>query len=120
MSQWPSGLPQAAFLGASVGDDESRLISPMDTGPASVRKRFTAFTQTYNVPIILTGSQLLIFQEFYRTTLNQGTDSFTWIHPVDDSTVTMRFKSPPQWQSLKSGASGSREWQATLNLEILP
>lgn len=120
MSNWPATLPQQHFLGASTQDDESRLVSAMDAGPALVRKRFTAFTQTVETPIVLTGTELAAFNTFYRVTLNQGADSFTWTDPQTDSSVTFRFKSAPKWQCIKSGPVASREWKATLSLEILP
>jgi len=120
MSNWPAFLPQQYFLGNDIGDDETRLVSSMDAGPALVRNRFTAFTQTINTPIVLTGAQLATFNTFYRTTLNHGTDPFTWTNPVDDSSVSIRFKSPPKWQSIRSGLTSVRLWRAVLSLEILP
>lgn len=118
-ADWPTSLPNMK-LGTSVGDEESRLISPMDSGPASVRKRFTAFTQKVDVPMVLTGAQLAIFQTFYRTTINQGTDSFNWKDPATDAAAILRFKSPPVWSSVKSGEPNDRIWKGTLSLEILP
>lgn len=120
MSNWPSQLPQQLFLGTSQGDEESRLISQMDAGPALVRNRFTAATRKIETPMVLTGEQLVIFNTFYRTTLNNGANSFTWTDPVSDDSVTYRFKSPPVWQSVESGSPSARIWQATLSLEILP
>lgn len=120
MSNWPASLPQQYFLGVDIGDDESRLVSSMDAGPALVRNRFTAVPQPINTPIILTGTQLVTFNTFYRTTLNRGTNPFTWTNPTDDSSVSMRFKSPPKWQSIKSGLASQRLWRAVLSLEILP
>lgn len=119
MSSWPATLPNMK-LGTDIGDDESRLTTPMDAGPASVRNRFTAVTQTVNVPMVLTGTQLAAFNTFFRTTINHGTDSFTWTDPADGSSVTVRFKSKPRWQSISSGAAADRVWSGTLSLEILP
>lgn len=120
MSAWPADLPQDGFLGTDHGDDDSRLVSNMDSGPALVRKRFTAYTQSIAVPMVLTGAQYASFLTFYRTTLNQGTGPFTWKNPVDDSSVSMRFTAPPRFKSIKSGAVADRLWQGTLSLEILP
>lgn len=120
MSAWPATLPQTPFLGTEFGDDESRLISSMDAGPALVRNRFTAVPQPVSIPIVLNGTQLATFLTFYRTTLNYGTNSFTWIHPQDGSSVSYRFKTPPKWQSIRSGATADRLWRSVLNLEILP
>ena len=120
MSNWPASLPQQYFLGTDIGDDESRLISAMDAGPALIRNRFTAITKTVNSPIGLTGTQKATFDTFYRTTLNNGTDSFTWTNPVDDSSVSIRFKAPPKWQAVRPGTPAQRLWRSVLTLEILP
>lgn len=120
MSNWPAGLPQQLKIGASIGDDDSRLTSAMDAGPASVRNRFTAFTQSVQTPMIITGAQLEIFKTFYRTTLVQGSLSFDWTDPSDDTSVTYRFKTPPKWVAVRSGVPNVRLWQATLDLEIQP
>ena len=120
MSNWPASLPQTAFLGASIGDDDSRLVTGMDAGPSTRRNRFTAIKQSFNAPIVLTGTQLATFNTFYRTTLNNGADAFDWKDPTDDSTVSIAFKAPPVWTAIKPGASADRLWQSTLSLEIQP
>lgn len=121
MANWPSTLPQEMSAETTVQDDESRLISPMDAGPASVRNRFTAITQTIKTGMILTGSELQTFLTFFRTTLNHGRDSFTWTHPFDGSSVDMRFKTKPEWKCIKPDSdSSSRVWQADFELEVKP
>jgi len=121
MESWATGLPQNIFLGCSIGDDESRVITQMDSGPTTVRKRFTSFTQTVSAPIIFTGAELKIFYTFYRTTINQGTDSFRWKNPVTDESVTFRFKSAPKFECIKpSSNTDNRLWSGNLEMEILP
>jgi hypothetical protein len=121
MANWPAALPQKMFLGTQIGDDETRLITPMDSGPSSMRNRFTARTQTVKTNMVLTGSQLAIFQTFYRTTLNNGASSFTWTDPTDGNSVTIRFKTPTMWTCVKPDLDpDSRIWQSTLDLEIQP
>lgn len=121
MSAWPVTLPQKQFAGASIQDDESRLISQMDSGPASVRSRFNAITKTVSTNIIVTGTQLDTFNTFFRTTIVHGSMSFTWTDPATGSTATFRFKTKPKWTCIKpSSVVASRLWQAGLDLEILP
>ena len=121
MDTWPATLPQRLSCDTSVQDDESRAINDMDSGPASVRNRFTAITQTVEGSMVLTGSQLSIFNTFFRTTLNQGAASFSWMHPVTEETVTIRFKSKPKWKCIKPAVSvNDRLYQASLELEIQP
>lgn len=121
MSNWPAQLPQKQFMGVSVQDDESRLVTAMDAGPSTIRNRYTAITKSLNAPIILTGAQLAIFNTFLRTTLNHGTNSFTWTDPETDDSVSFRFKTKPRWQCIRPNADPDlRLWQGSLDLEILP
>ena len=120
MADWPATLPQRGLLGTDIGDDESRLTTPMDTGPASVRNRFTAYPRSTNIPMVLTGDQLETFYTFYRTTLSNGALSFTWVDPQTNESATLRFKSPPRWTCVRPGLPDNRLWRAQLALEVLP
>lgn len=121
MSNWPSQLPQKQFMGVSIQDDESRLITAMDAGPSAIRNRYTATTRSVSTSMVLTGAQLEIFNTFLRTTLNHGTNSFTWTDPENGDSVTFRFKSKPRWQCIKTSSDpDTRIWQGSLDLEILP
>ncbi|MDD5584929.1 MAG: hypothetical protein PHV55_07740 [Candidatus Omnitrophica bacterium] len=121
MDTWPVTLPQRLSADASVQDDESRATTDMDAGPASVRNRFTAITQTAKGSMILTGAQLVTFNTFFRTTIKHGSLSFYWIHPFTEEAATIRFKSKPEWKCIKSDASvNDRLFQAAFELEIQP
>ncbi len=121
MDTFPATLPQRLSSDTTVKDDESRAITDMDSGPASVRNRFTAITQTVKGSMLLTGSQLSTFYTFFRTTLKHGALSFTWSHPFTEETVTIRFKNKPEWQCIKSDPSVTdRLYQASFELEIQP
>lgn len=121
MDIFPADLPQTFLAGVSVTDDESRLTTQMDSGPSSVRNRFTAITQTVKGGMILTGSEMTIFDAFFRTTLQHGSLSFTWTHPVTGESATMRFKKKPEWVCMRSASSVlARLWKGEFELEVLP
>jgi hypothetical protein len=121
MPNWPATLPQDLLAGASIGDDESRLTTNMDAGPASVRNRFTAITQSVKGGLILTGTELETFNTFLRTTLQHGSLAFDWTDPSTGDSVSMRFKKKPQWACIKpAAAAADRYWTAEIELEILP
>ena len=121
MDSWPTELPARLLSDATVKDDESRAISDMDSGPASVRNRFTAITQTVKGSMILTGAQLVIFNTFFRTTIKHGSLTFNWIHPHTEEYAEMRFKSKVEWACVKTAlAPEDRLYQASLELEIQP
>ncbi len=121
MPTWPASLPQLPLIGMTAQDDDAVLRTSMDTGPATRRNRFTAITQSVSFPMVLTGTQRVTFDTFYRTTISHGALSFDWTDPVDDSTVSMAFKSPPKWSVVAGDATTTdRIWQTTFELEIQP
>lgn len=121
MATWPEALPQDLLAGANINDEESRLISENDAGPASIRNRFTAVSQIVKAGIILTGAELATFNTFLRTTLQHGALAFDWTDPVTGETESMRFKTKPQWSCIKpDSAVSDRLWQGSFDLEILP
>lgn len=120
MANWPASLPQNQFLGCADQDEESRLITQMDIGPAIIRNRFTANVRNVNVPIILNGTQKQTFDTFCRTTLANYSLSFFWGDPVTDSSVEFRFKTKPQFTMTRGGSTAERIWRGSMELEILP
>ncbi len=121
MPTWPASLPQNPLVGLGDQDGDSVLRTNMDTGPATRRNRYTAITQSVSFPMVLTGTQRVTFDTFYRTTISNGALAFDWTDPVDDSTVSMAFKSPPKWSLVVgSDTPADRVWRATFELEIQP
>lgn len=121
MDTWPATLPQRLSADTSVKDDESCARTDMDSGPASVRNRFTAITQSVKGSMALTGAQLTIFNTFFRSTIKNGSLSFNWIHPFTEEAVEIRFKSKPEWACIKSApAVDDRLYQSSFELEIQP
>lgn len=121
MDTWPATLPQRLSADTTVQDDESCARTDMDAGPASIRNRFTAITQTVKGSMVITGAQLTIFNTFFRTTIKYGSLTFNWIHPFTEEVVGIRFKSKPQWTCIKPAPSvDDRLHQASFELEVQP
>lgn len=119
MPSWPGTLP-SQFLGLTDSGDDTLVRTAMDAGPPTVRRRYTSYSRSVKVPIVLTGTQRQTFDTFYWTTLKHGSLSFDWEDPVTDSTVTFRFKKPVSWSLARGGTAATRIWSGTLDLEILP
>ena len=124
MPTWPATLPQQ-LVGTSDMFDDPNIRTSMDTGPGTVRRRTPSPTNDVSVPMILRGSQRKIFDDFFITDLKHGSLSFDWEDPVEDTTVTFRFKKPVKWSMTRGGTlstttTGSRVWSGKLDLEILP
>lgn len=120
MAAWPAALPQKQFVGLTETDVDAVARTPMDSGPASRRNRFSAVPRNIVVPIILNGAQKQAFDSFYRTTLSNGAQSFDWDDPVTDASISLAFTKPPQWVLTRGGTPAARHWRADLTLEILP
>ena len=121
MVAWPASLPQEQFLDTSYKRRDVRLRTQTDTGPGKVRRKFTAAAADVVVPLVVNGAQRQAFDDFYETTLQEGSLPFDWEDPVTDAMVVFRFKPPvPEWEMVLGGLTGLRLWRAVLNLEIVP
>ena len=120
MAVWPVSLPQTPFLGLRDQRQDARLRTEMDVGPAKMRRRHTAAVRNITATTLLTGTQRATFDTFYKTTLSEGALAFDWVDPVDGTTTSFRFVSPPPFEVVKGGTTATRLWRLTMNLEILP
>lgn len=112
---WPADLPQhVREEGYAEHPQDTTIRSPMDAGPAKVRRRFTAPIDTFDIEMILTPAQAETLREFCRDTLAGGSLEFDWLHPRTQEAVTMRFLAPPEL----SPADGF--YSASISVEVLP
>lgn len=115
---WPLGLPQAPDRGFTESKGLNVLRTPMDAGPAKMRKR-SVRPDTMNVSYLLTTNQVSTLETFVFTTL-QGTYRFGWPHPRTNVQVEARVvpSSDGAYYSITYAAPGY--WRVSLQLEILP
>jgi hypothetical protein len=80
---WPTGLPQCPSLDGFDEEAQNNIVrfSP-DVGPIKVRRNKSARNWLCNVTYRFSNAQLLIFKDFYENTLDDGTLSFAWPHPI--------------------------------------
>lgn len=120
MATWPGALPQDQFIGLNDTRQPAVVRSQPDTGPAKMRRRFTAAPRFLTVPIVLDGSQRQTFDTFFITTIKEGSLTFDWEDPVDDTTVTFRFRTPPRFELVVGDSDvNKRVWRTNMELEIL-
>lgn len=117
MVDWPGTLPDLV----SKSDYEEGFVdvvlrSPMDTGKAKRRRRFTAATKPLKVTVPLSGAELDIFIAFYEDDIDGGAVSFNYTHPRTGETVVVAFVSVPQ----PATPFGVDRFSVTLDLEIIP
>lgn len=122
MATWPSTLPQSLLATLTRKRQPGKLRSPMDTGPAKQRARFTAAVKQFpDAEDLFTGAQLTTFGTFYETTLGQGAASFTWIDPITDASASLRFMGEPEEQLVRADDDPDlRLYRVKLPLELLP
>lgn len=116
MASWPAIPFFKAHGGLSrSGPVESTIRTSMSSGPAKVRRRFTAASKNFNgVTPFLTKAELSTFETFFSDTLLDGSLSFTAQDPLDCTTKTFRFVG-----SYNVTPSG-RAFRVSAQLEILP
>jgi hypothetical protein len=116
MTDWPASLPQyLSVQGFSEEIPNTMLRSNVDTGPAKLRRRYTAAPEPIVGTITCTSAQVDTFRTFFETTLNGGTTSFNWVHPRKQTAATFRFTETP-----KVSALGGDGFRIGLKMEIMP
>lgn len=98
------------------------MRSPMDIGPAKVRRRFTATSRYLTGTIYLTTkAQRTTLDNFFDTTTQGGTLEFDMADPADGATEVFRFLGPPEYDhQFGDDANGTKQTRVTLRLERLP
>ena len=93
MATWPTSLPQKPLAGSYQEQQESQLVrSPMETGPAKQRRRFTARVDTFSCQFLMDESQVVTFKNFFNNTLDGGALSYDWEDPRTGATRKFRFR----------------------------
>lgn len=116
MATWPPSLPQKPLADAYRESAEPAVVrTPMDIGPAKIRRRYTAEVGILGVGFVLTTAQVATLETFYVTTLGSGVDAFDMAHPRTGSTVSMRFRDRPEYAAAAPGY-----WRTAFELEVVP
>jgi hypothetical protein len=91
----------------------------METGPAKMRRRFTAVPETVTLPPMeLTSAQLATLKTFKKTTLSD-VGPFDWIDFRTGTAATYRFLKPLK-QDWHSSDGTTDVWTVSIVLELLP
>ena len=114
---WPVSLPVPLVQGITYTPGQNTIRTPMDAGPAKVRRRFTAVPETLAFNLVLTGAQVQVLQDFVEITLSDVLP-FDWIdfRKPTGTAVTYRFTKRPSYSP--RSAAGNR-WVAAIELEQL-
>lgn len=115
MASWPNTLPQLPEAdGYSEKMNTGVIRTDMDTGPAKVRRRFTAVTADLTVKFAITQAQSGIFDAWFVGTLYGGAITFEWTNPRTNTSETFRIKGEPSYSNQDT------QLFLTLQLEKMP
>lgn len=115
---WPNTLPQRLLIsGASLGEGDGLVEYAPDLGPSLTRRGTTAVMRPLTGNMILTGSQVATWRQFFRTTIVQGSLPFTFPDPLGGSDLLVKHVkgAPPAVAPL-----GNDNWQLSLSLMVMP
>lgn len=120
---WPVGVNTDALTNVADQRQNARQRSPMDSGPPIVRRRFTAALNNVDIPMIMTNTEKVLFDEWYITTVLEGSLSFLFPDPTTGDLMEYRFRGEDA--PAFAGENGSenddiKRWSVTLQLERLP
>jgi len=116
---WPSApFPQSPQKGFTESVGVNVLRSPMDVGPAKMRRRGNK-PSVLNVSFILTSAQAATLETFIKSTL-LGTKRFNFLHPRTSSTVEVRIIPQGDGEFYKLTYIAPGYWQTDLVFEVLP
>jgi len=111
-------FPENIFLekeGFSFSVGKSKLEASFEGGETLQKRLFRKVPDRFVGQFVLTSSQLETFINFYKTTLNEGTKTFLWKHPLNDAQVTAKFVADaPSYSSLQGDY-----WQVQASFEII-
>ncbi|GAB5390196.1 MAG: hypothetical protein Alpg2KO_31640 [Alphaproteobacteria bacterium] len=115
--RFPPDLPAPLANGFSEGWPQTTIRTEMETGPAKLRRRFTAAPEPLTVRFRLNWPQLALLKAWHDETLSGGVLAFVWAHPRTGEPAQFRFTAPPG--NPRAVARG-RFWEVELQLEKLP
>lgn len=116
MPSWPLTLPSSPLVeGFRETPPDTVLRSPMDQGPAKLRRRTAAGTKALSLTYMLTRAQVDTLMDFFNDTLAGGALAFDFTHPVNGATLSCRFRQMPAW-----APANAEFFRAAIELEVMP
>lgn len=115
---WPAGLPQCVRTNYSESQGVLILRTPMDAGPAKMRRRGNKPT-VLGVTFNMTNAQLGTLETFVKTTIS-GTARFGFPEPRSGSMVEARIIPGSEGELYSISYLGPSFYAVSMQLEILP
>lgn len=119
---WPAQLPKAPRV-FSYRQTSPRVVvrSQTDAGPAKVRRRTTAGSETCDIELVLTRQQVALLKQFFNVSVAGGSLEFEWKHHQTGNPIAYRFLEPPTFSPNSPRREHAQEiWIASFELETMP
>ena len=114
MATWPGTLSQYILQdGFSETLPNNTIRSKMGVGPPKMRRRGTGAPRSIPSKQYMTAAKVVIFDEFYETTLKSGSLRFDWVSPRTQASKELRFTAPPVYTPMGAG------YIVSMKLEIM-
>ena len=115
---WPLELPQYVNRGFSSSVGANIIRTPMDAGPAKMRRR-SKRAETLSVGFLMTTAQADILENFALNIL-QGVKRFNFNHPRKLVSTEVRMLPQQDGNLYNIAYRAPGYWDITMQLEILP
>lgn len=110
MTAWPS--IQKPSYDLSEKPEDTVIRSEFDAGYEITRPRFTRNRATFGLSWnAMKAADKTALDVFYKTTTVNGSLYFTWTHPDDGASHTVRFTGPPEYSLIAVGL-----WRVSVTL----
>lgn len=118
MITWPSELPLMQ-IGSTYSPVDPQLRTQSQSGRTIVRRLFSGTPENFDARWIMTGTQAIIFERFYRNDLENGSlwfDMPVWLPQIKGSR-SVQFQGIYQRRQLAQGRERGL-WEYTASMQM--
>lgn len=118
MATWPSSLPVPKFSGYDLQTTDPTARTDMESGPARVRRRYTAAPDHVSLGFILDETQMATFRALWESDFQNGA---AWVFvPIKDgrSVGVSNKEVRPLTGSFKSAPVSATHWSVEFQVEV--
>jgi hypothetical protein len=115
---WPPGVPNVPQKGYTEDRGVNLVVTPMDAGPAKVRKRSNK-PAVLNMSFIMTTAQLATLDDWIINTINY-VSRFKFTHPRTNQSVDCRFMPQSSGNVYTTNYLAPGYYTISVQLEVMP
>lgn len=98
---WPASLEEKLNAsGFNYSFANTTIRSDSEVGPSKVRRLYTTGVDRQTCSLRLHRDDYPTFENFFKTTLNGGVNTFLFNNPITDESNEWRFTGPPSFNTI--------------------